>query len=140
MAANGLSTYAQQMILGALFREGAFTVPEAWYVGLHTANPGLTGTSEVSGNAYARVAVAFDAVEANGSAGWKVKNTASVLFAKATPAGWGEVTHFSVWDALTSGNCLSTGKLTTALTVTANMKPEFEAGAFYIGTEQKTEV
>lgn len=138
MAANGLSTYAQQMILASLFRGAAFTVPETLYVGLHTANPGLTGTSEVSGNAYARVAVAFDAVEANGSAGWKVKNTASALFAKATPAGWGEVAHFSVWDAASGGNCISTGALTESITVLANQKPEFEAGSFYIGLEQKT--
>lgn len=139
MASNGLSQYLMDAILNEVLRGTGYTSPSKLYVSLHTANPGLDGSNEVSGNAYARVEATFSAPEANGSAGRKSANAASVLFPKATPAGWGEVTHFGVWDALTSVNCLASGKLTTALTVTANMKPEFEAGSFYIGLEQKTE-
>lgn len=127
------------LVLDALLGGVDLTAPTALYVSLHSANPGLDGANEISGNAYARVAATFDTVEANGAAGRKKANDASVLFPKSTPAGWGSVTHFGVWDALTSGNCISSGKLTTAITVAANEKPEFEAGSFYIGLEQKTE-
>jgi len=139
MANNGFSQYLMDALLNEVFRGTGYTSPVALYVSLHSANPGVDGSNEISGNAYARVASTFSAVEANGAAGRKVANAASVLFAKATPAGWGEITHFGVWDALTVGNCLASGKLTTAVTVAANEKPEFEAGAFYIGLEQKAE-
>lgn len=140
MASNGLSQYLMDKLLDEVFNGVAFTSPAALYVSLHTANPGVDGSNEVAGNAYARVEATFDAAEANGAAGRKVANTASVLFPKSTPAGWGTITHFGVWDTDTVGNCLASGKLTSSITVAANQKPEFEAGSFYIGLEQKTEV
>lgn len=136
--ATGLTTYGQNAILNLLFRGTSLTPPSGLYVALHSADPGLTGANEISGNGYARKQATFNAPVANGSYGRKVESAASVLFDKATPSGWGAIGHFSVWDAASGGNCISTGALTESITVLANQKPEFEAGSFYIGLEQKT--
>ncbi len=50
-----LSTFAKNKILDYLLKGIAFTVNPV-YVSLHTATPGLTGASEVSGGSYARQA------------------------------------------------------------------------------------
>ena len=68
----------------------------ALYVSAHTAAPGETGLSEVSGGSYARVAVTFNAA----ATGNLDSSNAPVL---NIPAGT-TVTHVGVWDAATAGN------------------------------------
>jgi hypothetical protein len=68
---------------------------------LHTAAPGLTGANEITGNAYARQAVAFGA-----SAAGVVLNNSTPTFPAPTPSNWGTATHFALWDAVSGGNCL----------------------------------
>lgn len=63
------------------------------HVSLHTADPGSTGASEVSGGAYARQALTF-----GGSAGG-VASATQVTF--DVPAG--TYTHFGLWSAATAG-------------------------------------
>lgn len=85
------------------------TRPTTWYVGLFTSDPTDTGAAgtEVSGGSYARVAVTFAV------SGDTASNSAAVEFATAT-AGWGTVSHIGVHDALTGGNMLVHGALTTS--------------------------
>ena len=73
------------------------------HVSLHTADPGTTGASEVTGGSYARVAVTW------GSAASGVKsNTGSLAF--NVPAGT-TVTHIGGWSASTSGTFRGGGAL-----------------------------
>src|SRR4029077_15148585 len=80
------------------------------YVSLHTADPGDSGTSEVSGNAYARMGPVTFANAGNNPT--VTSNSAIVTFAAAT-GSWGTVTHFGVWSALTAGTFRGSGALTT---------------------------
>lgn len=67
----------------------------AGYLSLHTANPGTTGASEVSGGSYARQAVVWDAA----SGGVKAMNGTEAF---SIPAGT-TVTYAGLWSASTSG-------------------------------------
>ena len=109
------------------------SAPATSYVSLHTATPGRTGASEVSGGSYARVAV-------TNSSGWsaisdgtgtqrKITNAGTITYPAPT-ANWGTVTHFGVWDAASAGNFLDGGALTASATINnGDGAPSFAAGA-----------
>jgi len=130
-----LTDYLEEEILKHIFRTGSFTKPAALYVGLMTAvSDGEAGTvTEVSGDGYARVAVApgdanWDAaVEGNGT----TANTNAITFPEAE-ADWGTVTHFGIWDANTIGNLLVYAALTVPRNITSGSTPEFAAGALTV--------
>lgn len=95
-----LTNYGENAAAVALFDTGTF------YVSLHTADPGETGASNelAAANGYARVSCTFSV------SGSVADNDATIEFGPAT-ADQGTVTHFAVWDAATSGNCLGYGAL-----------------------------
>tara|TARA_R100001463_G_scaffold116797_1_gene172160 strand:+ start:570 stop:956 length:387 start_codon:yes stop_codon:yes gene_type:complete len=103
---NAFETHTLQYLLTA----GSITRPTAWYVGLFTADPTDTGSlsNEVSGNAYARTAVAFSVTNDLAT------NSAAVEFPAASGGNWGTITHIGVIDASTSGNMIIHSALTTA--------------------------
>lgn len=75
-----------------------------------------TGITEPSGNGYARVLIGIYGQSAtlmmdDASAG-VMTNSKEIHFPKATGA-WGHCTHVIVYDALTGGNMLAWGELTT---------------------------
>lgn len=123
MAGPAKSTYLRQAVFNAALRATAFTGPATVYMSLHTAEPGLTGASEVTGNAYARTAVAF-AAPTNGSG----NSSAAVTFPAPTPAAWGTVTHFGLWDAATLGNLLYEDVLANAVATSVGVALSFPAG------------
>jgi hypothetical protein len=73
------------------------------HASLHTADPGSTGTSEVTGGSYARVAVTWAA-----SSGGTKNITAAVTF--QVPAGT-TITHFGMWSASSGGTFRGGGAL-----------------------------
>lgn len=75
------------------------------HVSLHTADPGQTGASEVSGAPYARAAITFDA--ATGGA----KDSAQDVQI-GVPAGT-TITHVGYWSAATGGTFLAFDAMTT---------------------------
>lgn len=81
------------------------------YVSLHTANPGSTGASEVTGGspAYARKALTFGAA-ASGAA-----SASEVTF--DAPAG--TFTHFGVWSAASGGTFRGGAALASSQTLAA---------------------
>ena len=112
-----VSTYAGNKLLDLMLRGVAFTAPARVYVSLHTADPGLTGASEVSTGAWpayvrkdpadgAAVASGFDAADAKAT-----ENAKDILWPAMDGAGDVTVTHFAIWDATTAGNCLWGGEL-----------------------------
>ena len=82
------------------------------YISLHTATPGTTGTSEVSGGTYARVAVTWAAPSAGA-----VSNSASVTL--NIPAST-TVTHVGVWSASSAGTYYVGAALTSSVTTGAS--------------------
>lgn len=119
----------------------AGTGPTTLYVGLLTATPtDSTAGTEVSGNAYARVAVtsslanwagtqgAATTVASSGTTG-TTSNNAVVTFPTPTPAGWGVVVAFGIYDASAAGNLLIYSALTASKTINAGDAVSFAAGS-----------
>jgi hypothetical protein len=71
----------------------------------------LTDETSTSSTAYARKAVTFAAASSGTAA-----TSATVTFDAAT-ASWGTITHVAVMDAITSGNVLFWGAVTTSKTI-----------------------
>lgn len=111
------STYLGNMILNGFLRAVAVTLPSQLWLSLHTADPGLTGASEVSTGtwpAYARqdllnggaIGGAFSASTLKATL-----NAHQMLWAAYDGTGTITVTHWSIWDAASGGNCLIIGEL-----------------------------
>ena len=109
----------------------------AFYVSLHTGDPGEAGdqtTSEATYGDYARVAVA------RSGAGWtisgsNVSNTAAVSFPTAA-SGTNTITHFGIGsDSSGTGNLFMSGALGSSLSVSAGVTPSFAIGALDINLD-----
>lgn len=99
----GLSDAAKAIMLNAL---GA----QATYASLHTADPGTTGTNEVTGGTYARQPIDWnDAAATPGD----LDNNTNPTF--QVPGGT-TVTHFALWSAVTAGTYLGSGALSASET------------------------
>ncbi|WHT21009.1 hypothetical protein N8J89_08060 [Crossiella sp. CA-258035] len=74
----------------------------ATWISLHTADPGTTGTAEVTGGSYARVQTTWGAA----ASGSRVGSQAVIN----VPAGT-TITHWGIWSASTSGTFYYSGTL-----------------------------
>jgi hypothetical protein len=107
-----MSDFLENALINATLRNTTYTSPADVYVGLFTTDPTDDGSgTEVSGGSYAREIATF-AAPSNGSS----STNADVQFPQATD-NWGTVTHFAIFDALSSGNMLYHGILTAAKTI-----------------------
>jgi hypothetical protein len=136
-----MSDYLENKLIDWLLRAQTFTPPATLYVGLLTAAPSDSGGgTEVSGGAYARVAVssslanwagtqsAASTTASSGTSG-TTSNNGAITFPAPT-ANWGSVTHVGIYDAASGGNLLLWGALTTAKTVNnGDAAPSFAAAA-----------
>jgi len=106
-----ISNYAELKILDHTTGRAAWTIPTNVYVKLHTGDPGEAATSNNATEATRKVAA------------WAV--AASGAIATSATLEWTNVSttetysHWSLWDALTAGNALWTGALSTSAAVTA---------------------
>lgn len=100
-----------------------------FYISLHTADPGESGsqnTSEANYTGYARVSVARSGAGFTIS-GNNVSNAAAVTFG-ACSAGSSTVTYFGIGtDSAGAGNLIISGS-TNSLAVTAGITPSFAIG------------
>lgn len=141
---SAMSDYLENKLVDLCLRGQAFTAPATLYVSLHTtATTDAGGGTEVSGGAYARVAVTanltnFAGTQSAGSTtassgtGGATSNNSTITFPSPT-GNWGTVSHFAIWDASTAGNMLFHGALTTAKTVNnGDAAPSFAAAALAI--------
>jgi hypothetical protein len=104
-----ISNYAEVALLDTL-RNQSFAVA-ASYVKLHTGDPGEAGTSNAATEA-TRKAVTWSAassgsISSSGTLEWTNVSTTETY------------SHWSLWDASTSGNCLWSGGLASSAAVTA---------------------
>lgn len=123
------SNYLENKVLLHVFGATAYTAPSTLYVALFTSDPGETGSgTEVSGGSYARQTIAFTVT------GNQASNTSAVEFPTAT-ASWGTVTYAAVYDALSGGNLLAYGALTTSKTIASGDVLRIPAGDFDINLD-----
>lgn len=110
------SDYLENKLIDHIFRGTAFPKPAALHVGLFTVAPSdAGGGTEVSGGAYARVAVApsdanWKATQggtsgASSGTGGQTSNAVSIAYPVPT-ANWGTVVAIGIFDAPTAGNLL----------------------------------
>lgn len=138
------SDYLENKLVDLLFRAQALTPPATLYVALYTATPAdAGGGTEVSGNAYARVAVTSSlanwagtqsagSTSASSGTGGQTSNNAAINFPTPTPSGWGTCTHFAIFDASSGGNMITWGALTTPKTINAGDTVSFPIGTLTV--------
>ncbi len=117
--AAGITNQGQENMLNLLKNvtwpsSGAWgaALTEVW-VGLFTTNPTSNaatsnGSTEVSGNAYARQGItsgSWTGPTASGTS-YQLTNTNVITFPTPTPSGWGTIIGVGIFDASTSGNLL----------------------------------
>lgn len=122
-----MSNYLENELIDHVFRNLAYTSPTTVYLALFTTDPAedASGT-EVSGNGYARQAIAFDA-----PADGVTQNSALESFT-ASGGNFGTVTHIAIFDALTLGNMLVYTPLDTSRVVNDGDTIEFAAGSVQV--------
>lgn len=127
--AGSISDALEIKLLDHVLKTTPFTVPANIYIALSTADPTEDGSgiAEPVGNGYARVVCnTWDA-----AASRAIENTGAVEFPEAE-GSWGEITHFAIFDAITGGNFLAHGDLTTPKTIGSGDNASFGAGAIDI--------
>ena len=133
---SALSTYLENAILNHLLTNTAYTRPDTLYFALFTSDPGSSGvTGELSGGGYARVAVTNNNInfpQCNAS-GTPTKTNGSTIQFPTASAAWGNVSHWAIYDAATTGtNMLMHGALNTVRYVAAGDAPKIVANALSI--------
>ena len=118
---SAASNYLENKLLDHTLTGTAFTQPAARYLALFnntSTNKAtnleagtLTDETSTSGTAYIRKVVTFAAASSGTSA-----TNATVTFDAAT-ANWGTITHIAIMDAVSAGNVLFYGAVTTAKTI-----------------------
>ena len=110
--AGNLSDYLENKLLDHFLGTTTFTKPTTVYVGLYTVAPtDAGGGTQVTGGSYARQSAAFSA-----AASGTTSNTANIDFA-GMPAA--TTVAIGIFDAITAGNLLLWGTLTTNKTTDA---------------------
>ena len=139
----GLTDFAENKVVDALWRAQAIGTPATWYFGLYTATPGETGGgTEVSGGSYARIGVTaalanFAGTQSAGSTvassgtGGQTSNNGTITYA-APSANWGVVSQMGVFDAVSAGNLWTFGTITPSAKTINNgdAAPSYAAAAW----------
>lgn len=131
------TTYLANKYLDQAFRNTTYSRSTTLYYGLFTAMPSAAGGgTEVSGGAYARVAVTattaannfHNGSDAAMAPGESLVNKNAISWPRPT-ASWGDVVAYGIFDASSGGNLLWYEALPAPVTVNSFMRPSFAAGA-----------
>ena len=127
--ALGLSATIANDFLEWLFNASATsTAPTNIWIQLHTADPGAAGTTAVAGNATRKDLTAAMGTAASGA----ITNTAAITWSAGEVDTSEDYTHWSLFDASTSGTFLCSG-LMTANAVTVGDEFTIPIGDFDAG-------
>src|SRR5262245_3534918 len=110
--AIGIASAVLNGWLNALCRGANITAPAAFFVKLHTGDPGASGTSNAAGNT-TRVAATFGSAASAGS----ISNTAAIDWTSVSTSD--TLGHVGFWDGPSSGRFLGSDDLAVPRTVTA---------------------
>lgn len=116
-----LSTYLRDKFLNYHFRNTAIgTAPATLYFSLHSADPSLTGVSEVTTTYFAgRAAYTSSNFTAPSTVGSNriISSNASLSLGTSIAATTTPLSYYGIWDAATSGNFLFGGTFKNTLGV-----------------------
>lgn len=127
------SDYLENKIADLVLGGVSFSSPATVYVALYTAAPNdAGGGTEVSGYAYARKDVTNDLTNWPSASNGVKSNGTAIEFAAASGGNWGTITHFALFDALSAGNMLYYGALSSSKTINDGDQARFAAGALTI--------
>lgn len=118
--ATGLAAATANSWLDALCRSVTYTEPAAFYVKLHTGDPGAAGANNAAGET-TRQAVTFSA-----ASGGAITNSAAVTWTSVSTSE--TYSHVSFWDASTAGTFLGSDGLAVSRAVTAGDTFEIAIG------------
>lgn len=109
---SSASNYLKTAIIDGVLRGTTYTAPTTVYIALYsdTQTDADAGT-ELSGNGYARIAIAFDADTAG------VTQNTSELVWTASGGAWSGAVSWGIRDASSAGNLLVHSTLTTTRTL-----------------------
>lgn len=117
------SDYLENKLLDHTLRGTVFTPPSTLYLALYTVAPtDAGGGTEVSGGAYSRQVITFDA-----AVGGATANSAQIVFSQAT-SSWGTIVAFGIFDTTPGGNLLYWGDISPNKTVDNLDTARFAAG------------
>lgn len=121
------SDYLEDALLNHVLRNTSLTSPATVYLALFTVAPtDVGGGTEVSGGSYARQVITFAAPVSG-----VVSNSGAVTFPTAT-ASWGTVVAMGIFDAVSGGNLLYYGALTTSKVIDNGDQISFANGALTV--------
>ena len=125
----GFTDALENAILDHVLGGGDYTREATIYVALVTANgsDSAPGT-EVSGNAYARVAATNNSTNFPAASGGAKSNGTAISFPTPTPSGWGTVVGVELWSASSGGTRIAWGALTSSKTINAGDPVSFPIG------------
>ena len=110
--AGNLTNYLESKLIDHFLGTASYTMPTDVYVALFTVSPGEAGGgTEVTGGSYARKVATFTA-----ASGGATSNDSNIDFTSMPAA---TTVAIGIFDALTSGNMLLYGTLTTNKTTDA---------------------
>ncbi len=109
-----------------VFNAAAYTGQSTVYVKLHLGDPGEAGTGNPAAET-TRAAVTFGACDA--TTGTVTNDSAATWTAVSATE---HVTHASLWDASSGGNCLWSGDFEVPQTVTAGDKAVIGVGSLTV--------
>lgn len=118
--ATGLAAATANSWLDALCRSVTYTEPAAFYVKLHTGDPGAAGANNAAGET-TRQTVTFSA-----ASGGAITNSAAVTWTSVSTSE--TYSHVSFWDASTAGTFLGSDGLAVSRAVTAGDTFEIAIG------------
>jgi hypothetical protein len=126
------SNYLENELLDLVLRNSAFAMPPGNFVALATSSFGddNSGTGELTGGGYARQSVDF----ANASGG-SAANVADLTFTNITGNASTPISHIGIFDAVTGGNLLFHGALTTPKTVPVGEDVVIRAGQLVVALQ-----
>ncbi len=118
------TTYFLNAIMGNVFHSKTDpALPSSMYVGLSTTAPGLDGSNvtEPQTGGYARVEISNLSEPVDG----EIYNQDSIEFPEATE-DWGTVTHYVVFDSMSSGNLLMYEEFPSGRLIQAESQARFK--------------
>jgi len=117
-----------QLVLNLIRNIDASGIP-AVYLSLHTADPGITGASEVVAAEYNRKPITFGVPVDD-----YTLNDVLVIYDIAQSL-WGDISHAGLWDAPAAGNFLIGGAFIAPTNIDVNKVPVVQVGTL---THQET--
>lgn len=108
---SAISNYLETVLLDLVFNGTSYAGQSTVYVKLHTGDPGEAGTSNAATET-TRAAATFGAASSGA-----IANDAAIEWTNVSTTE--TVSHISIWDASSAGNCLWKGALSASKSLTA---------------------